>query len=83
MKNKKLIEFAWKNISRCSGRSGLTILGQGLAIMIFSVIFTLLFYSEKAMDNVLSNTGTHFISFKPLCCGLPYLKDKKQDFFAN
>jgi putative ABC transport system permease protein len=83
MKYDKLIGFAWKEITRCKARSILNMIGYFLAIMVFSIIITLLFYSEQALNNVLSNTGTHFISFKPQCCGLPYLPGKKQNFIAN
>jgi ABC-type lipoprotein release transport system permease subunit len=53
--------------------------------MIFTIILSLLLTSEKAINNILNNTGTHFISFRPLCCGLPYIQksDRKQNFIAN
>ncbi len=83
MNYSRLIRFSWKEITRCKGRSVSNILGYFISIITFSAILTMLFFSEQALNNVLNNTGTHFISYKPMCCGLPYIYQTKQNFIAN
>ena len=79
----KILSFAWKEIIRSRERSYSSMIGYFSATLIFAVI--LLLYSGKSIDSILSNTGTHFIAFRPFCCGLPYLtqEEAKQNFIAN
>ena len=77
-------KYAWREIIRRKGRSIAAICSYALAVMIFSVLVSLLQYSERSQYKTLYNTGTHFIAFSPVCCNLPLLKDETHEgFWAN
>jgi putative ABC transport system permease protein len=77
-------KYAWREIIRRKGRSIAAICSYALAAMIFSVLISLLQYSERSQYKTLYNTGTHFIAFSPVCCNLPLLKDETHEgFWAN
>lgn len=80
-----LLLYSWKEIYRCKGRSLIAIAGYSFAALIFGIFISLLLYSNKSIGKILNNTGTHFISYKPLCCGLPYINNHeyKQNFVAE
>jgi putative ABC transport system permease protein len=77
-------KYAWRELIRRKGRSSAAIVGYALAVIIFSVLLSLLYYSDQSMNKTLQNTGTHFIVYKPACCNLFRLKDAIQEgFWAN
>jgi len=77
-------KYAWRELIRRKGRSSAAIAGYALAVIIFSVLLSLLYYSDQSMNRTLQNTGTHFIVYKPACCNLFRLKDATQEgFWAN
>lgn len=80
-----MFKLAWKEFTRCKVRSTIGVIGYSLAVIIFGVMLTLTKTSEKAVSKVLSNTGTHFIAYQSLCCGLPWVGDEEtnKSFLAN
>ena len=80
-----MFEFAWKEIIRRKARSIANIIGFALGVIIFSVLISLLKVSEQGITQVLTNTGTHFIAYQTLCCGLPFVSDDalNKNFVAN
>jgi ABC-type lipoprotein release transport system permease subunit len=82
---RKIIFYSWKEIRRSKARSVTAIVGYSLAALFFGILISLQVYSDKSLHNILSNTGTHFISYKPLCCGLPYIdnNEEERNFIAN
>jgi putative ABC transport system permease protein len=77
-------KYAWREIVRRKGRSVAAMFSYALATMIFSVLISLLQYSEYSQYKTLHATGTHFIAFSPVCCNLPLLKDETHEgFWAN
>jgi putative ABC transport system permease protein len=77
-------KYAWREIIRRKGRSAAAICSYALASIIFSVLISLLQYSERSQYKTLHSTGTHFIAFSPVCCNLPMLKDETHEgFWAN
>jgi putative ABC transport system permease protein len=77
-------KYPWRELVRRKGRSVAAICSYALAAMIFSVLISLLQYSERSQYKTLYNTGTHFIAFSPVCCNLPLLKDETHEgFWAN
>lgn len=79
-----MLKYAWREIIRRKGRSVAAILSYALATMIFSVLISLLQYTEYSEYKTLYNTGTHFIAFSPVCCNLPLLRDETHEgFWAN
>ncbi|RPI02737.1 MAG: ABC transporter permease, partial [Ignavibacteriae bacterium] len=79
-----MMHYAWHELIRRKGRSFAAILSYALATVVFSVLISLLQYSERSQYKTLYNTGTHFIAFRPVCCNLPLLKDETHEgFWAN
>jgi ABC-type lipoprotein release transport system permease subunit len=79
-----MLKYAWREIYRRKGRSIAAICSYALAATIFSVMISLLQYSELNQYKTLYDTGTHFIAFNPACCNFPLLKDETHEgFWAN
>ena len=77
-------KYALRELIRRKGRSSAAMTGYALAVIIFSVLLSLLYYSDQSMNRTLQNTGTHFIVYKPACCTLFRLKDAANEgFWAN
>ena len=61
-----------------------TVLGFALGVSLFAVCSVLVYSNNHRLWRTLSNTGTHFIAYKPVCCETPYIDDREnQGFFAN
>ena len=79
-----MLNYALREMSRRRGRSIINMLGYGASVLIFSVLVSLLAGSKKAVQQVLTSTGTHFIAFQPGCCDFPTVKDvDNEGFWAN
>ncbi len=77
-------EYAYREMIQRKGRALSVIFGHAFTVIIFIVLMMLLARSEDAIDNVLMSTGTHFIAFKPACCGFPLVLDETNEgFWAN
>ncbi len=77
-------KYSWREIIRRKNRSLAAILSYTLAVIVFSLLISLLQESDLSMNKTLQNTGTHFIAFRPVCCNLPQLRDvRNEGFWAN
>jgi putative ABC transport system permease protein len=74
-------KYAWREIIRRKGRSTAAIFSYALATVVFSVLISLLQYSEHSQYRTLYNTGKHFIVFSPIDCKLPLLNEETQEVF--
>jgi putative ABC transport system permease protein len=79
---------AWRELRRRKGRTLANVLGYLLAVAIAVVVVTALRFSEKAANQILNSTGTHFVAFVPAAvpacgeCSVKAAGEKGEGFVA-
>ncbi|MBU4198471.1 MAG: FtsX-like permease family protein [Verrucomicrobia bacterium] len=58
-------QYIFREISRRKARTSVAIAGYALAVAMCSLLLAIFYASKESGDNVLANTGTHFIAFVP------------------
>jgi len=58
-------QYVFREISRRKARTSVAIAGYTLAVAMCSLVLAIFYASKESGDNVLANTGTHFIAFVP------------------
>jgi len=58
-------QYVFREISRRKARTFIAIAGYALAVAMCSLVLAIFYASKESGDNVLANTGTHFIAFVP------------------
>ena len=82
MKFQLISRLAWQTFIRNKSQFIFSIFGFALSVLLFVVIMTLGMQSRKSVDSVLTNTGTHFIAFKPQCCENPFFAEESEEGFV-
>lgn len=76
-----MLKNAIKEITRRKTRAVVSIAGYAIAVTLLILFISLFKQTEESSRAVLTNTGTHFIAFKPQCCAIPFLNEEYQEIF--
>lgn len=82
-----MFEYALRSLGRGKRRTAAVIAGYCIAVMIITLVLTILYNGQAASDSVLSGTGTHFTAFIPSCngeiCDDILLDNEHEGFYAG
>jgi putative ABC transport system permease protein len=86
---KDTLTCALRELIRRKNRTAANTLGYALAVALMIILAGGLLNSKRNADDILSNTGTHFVAFVPACMGGCLLRDQmkslqeSEGFVAN
>ena len=60
-----VLECAWRELKRRKLRTFINVIGYILAVTIMVVLISAIVYSKQSANDILNNTGTHFIASVP------------------
>jgi len=81
-----LLECAWRELKRRKLRTSINVIGYILAVAIMVVLISAIVYSKQSANDILNDTGTHFIASipanLPACslCSLKFSTEKDEGF---